>query len=253
MSLKTVPAQPDNLSPLAKWDLVAEDYYSSLHITTRNFDAIIEAHLAGFLKSIDQGPILEVGGGSGRLQGHFQSSQHRIIVGDMSTAMMRKNLPRECHRTEYIQMSAFSCPFKDEFFTAVVSLLGDSFATDTAFREFRRVIMVGGRLLIALPSLSWGKALRKAMGWAINETFIPTVRHGHIRVPSYLYGEDELGDMLTNLGFIVEKVNSYSASSVIDDTCGLSPHVLLAASALSVRPHELPLVTMALASKRSSG
>lgn len=242
----------NSLGSLSKqqWDRIAEDYYSPSHVTTRNFDAIIDTYLSRFLCRINlEGYVLEVGGGSGRLQKLVAVGLDKHVVGDISIPMM-KALPQTNRLARYVQMSAFYCPFRDCEFDAIISTLGDSFFREESFAEFYRILKQGGAFLLASPSAVWGRTLRPAIGIGLNETIIPNKSQGELRVPSFLYDEDELKKILLQVGFQAVETESFNAAGIITDDADFSPHVVIVGRLLKLPPARVPLVTVALAFKK---
>ena len=232
-----------------EWDRIAKDYYSSSHITTRNFDVIIDAFLPRFLSRVNlEGYVLEVGGGSGRLHKLVAVALDKHVVGDISVPMM-KALPKTNHVATYVQMSAFYCPFRDCEFDAVISILGDPFSREEAFAESYRILKQGGVFLLANPSAVWGRALRPAIGIDPDETIMPNRTHGEVRVPSFLHDQDELMSVLHKVGFKAIETESFDASGIITDEAGFSPHVVIASRVLKLPISKVPLVSIALALK----
>lgn len=233
-----------------QWDRIAEDYYSPSHVTTRNFDVIIDAYLSRFLCRINlEGYVLEVGGGSGRLHKLVTVAPDKHVVGDISIPMM-KALPEANRFTTYVQMSAYHCPFRDCELDAVISILGDSFSREEAFAEFHRILKRGGAFLLASPSAVWGRTLRPIIGIGADETVMPTRTHGPLRMPSFVYTEDELKRILFKVGFRAVQSESFDAAGIITDDVDFSPHVVIVSHALKLPPTRVPLITVALAFKK---
>src|SRR5271157_2455703 len=118
------------------WDILASEYYSSKHRTSRNFDNITRHNLPNIVPSLySDGLYLDLGGGRGRLYELFPD--HNIIVGDFSLCMLKAN-HRFAVSPILVQMDAFNIPFDSGIFDAVFSLLGDSYLLRKVFGEANR-------------------------------------------------------------------------------------------------------------------
>lgn len=231
-----------------RWDSVAKHYYSPFHGTTRNFDAVIDHFLAGPLSELNSGGFaLDLGGGAGRLKKLLPSKKITVIVGDISRGML---LLSRKHRGGdlFLELSASELPLKDRTLKCVGALLCDSYATLKVFQEVYRVLALGGQFVCALPSKVWGLALRNNLGISLQETVFPSPYGNSTILPSFLYSETELYDLLTKASFEKISVKSCSAYGIIDER-DLSPHVVIAANALCQPATHLPIVTIGVASK----
>jgi SAM-dependent methyltransferase len=117
------------------------------------------------------------------------------------------------------------------------------------YREIGRVLKSGGIFIISLPNLIWGEALRSAEGIPGHETVFIDNRGSRVITPSFLISDDELRKRLELADFAVLGIETGRLPLHIKQQC-TSPHVLIAARELNVSPHEVPLVTVAVAEKR---
>ncbi len=134
------------------WDARSEDFsrVRRQEIISADFDAwneIIAAHLpAGKLK------ILDVGTGAGFFAVLLAKLGHSVTGIDMSAKMLdeaRKNVAAFDCRADFIKMNAQILDFDAETFDVVISrnltwTLPDAMA---AYREWRRVLKIGGVLM----------------------------------------------------------------------------------------------------------
>lgn len=103
------------------------------------------------------GPVLDLGCGTGRLGERLVRAGHRVVGVDVSGGMVRAarerldSLDGPDGRMDLVQGSAFSLPFRDGAFGAVVSafVLRNLADVEGAFAECARVLAPGGRLAIA--------------------------------------------------------------------------------------------------------
>ena len=230
------------------WDTLANEYYSEVHKTSRNFDTIIRHYLPKMIPKLRlNGLYLDLGGGSGKLKELYNDSSSNIIVGDVSLAMM-KTKTNSLSPTCYIQMDAFNIPFKANTFNGVFSLLGDSYAIREAFQEVLRILKSNGFFLITLPTKLWAENLRAFFGVKMNETIFTTQEGRLIKVPSFVYDSTGLEKILLSIGFKEVKTGQWRPSDLIPRE-RFSGDVLVVARKLDVPPEDLPLITYALAYK----
>ena len=230
------------------WDTLAKEYYSEVHKTSRNFDAIIRYYLPKMIPKLrSDGLYLDLGGGSGKLKELYTNGGSDIILGDISLAMM-KTETNSLSPTCYIQMDAFNMPLKANVFDGVFSLLGDSFALREVFEEVLRVLKANGFFLITLPTKLWAENLRLSLGVKINETIFTTQEGRLIKVPSFVYDSKDLERTLLSIGFKEVKTGEWRPLNIIPRG-RFSRDVLVVARNLDVPPEDLPLITYAFAHK----
>jgi SAM-dependent methyltransferase len=232
-----------------KWDVVARHYYSDFHKTTRNFDAVTDRYASKWLEGIClEGSLLDLGGGRGRLKRICRNrTPKHTLVGDISGEMLRL-ARREQGGDYFVRMSAYQLPFKDHTIGLVGAFLCDPYASSEAFREVYTVLGVGGYFIFALPNKIWGLALREALGVNTQEMLFPDPCGDSVVLPSFLYFESELEDLLRRSGFERVRLASYGCRGIIEES-DLSPHILLPAQRIGVHPLDLPVVTIGCAQK----
>lgn len=230
------------------WDTMANEYYSEVHKTSRNFDAIIHNRLPRIIPKLhSKGLYLDLGGGRGRLRELYTNTSFDVVVGDISLAMMktRKDSPTS---TCYIQMDAFRIPFKGNAFDGVFSLLGDPYSLTNVFEEVLRILKPNGFFFIALPTKIWAESVRPFLGVEINQTVFKTRNGRLVKSPSFVYDSKDLHKILLSTGFRKVKTGEWQSLDLISKD-RFSRDVLIAAKNLDISPEYLHLITYALAHK----
>ena len=99
------------------------------------------------------GPLLDAGGGTGRVAQALQGLASEIIVGDLSMGMLRqakdrKGLASICSHTEFL-------PYPDESFARVIMVdaLHHVHSQTATANEIWRVLQKGGRIVIEEPDV----------------------------------------------------------------------------------------------------
>ena len=230
------------------WDTIANEYYSEVHKTSRNFDTIIHIHLPGIISKLhSDGLYLDLGGGRGRLKELYTNTSFNVVVGDISLAMMKtgKDSPIS---TCYIQMDAFRIPFKENTFDGIFSLLGDPYSLPDVFEEVLRILKLDGFFFLASPTKIWAENLRPILGIETNQ-FVFKTRDGRLmKSPSFVYDSKDLQKILLSIGFRKVKTGEWRPLNLIPKD-QFSRDVLIAAKNLDMPPEYLPLITYALAYK----
>jgi len=230
------------------WDTLANEYYSEVHKTSRNFDTIIHNRLPRIVSKLhSDGFYLDLGGGRGRLKELYGDTSFNVVVGDISLAMM-KTRKDSTTPTCHIQIDAFRLPFRENTFDGVFSLLGDPYSLLNVFEEVLRVLKTNGFFFIALPTKIWAESLRSLLGVEINQTVFK-IRNGRVvKSPSFVYDSKDLQEILLSIGFRKVKTGEWQSLDLISKD-QFSRDVLIAAKNLDISVEHLPLITYALAHK----
>ena len=230
------------------WDTIANEYYSKMHKTTRNFDTIICNHLPRIIPKLhSDGVYLDLGGGRGRLKELYMDTSFDVVVGDISLAMMKTGSSSSTSMS-LVQMDAFRIPFRENAFDGVFSLLGDPYSLTEAFKEVLRILKGNGFFFIALPTKLWAENLRPFLGIGMNQTVFETRNGKSVKIPSFLYDSKDLKKLLSSVGFEQVKTGEWRPLNLITEA-QFSRDVLIAAKNLDIPPEDLPLITYALARK----
>lgn len=123
------------------------------------------------VRLVDDGPVLELGAGTGDLLPHLAAAGLRPIGLDLSPKMLahaRRKLLRRQLTGLLVRADARKLPFPAETFGSVVATFpSDYILTTETWHEIERVLRPGGRAVVAiagtLASDSPGRAIRAAL------------------------------------------------------------------------------------------
>lgn len=186
--------------PKSSYDEIAMEYYSSGHVTCRNFDLTTKAALGN--KPIDDVPglVLEVGAGRGRANEFLGIPSSQIVQVDNSQAMFALKDREPCLLK--VLADACSIPLASQQFDAVVGFLVDPFLGLNSLAEAYRLLASGGKLLFTVPTYEWGARLRNSLHIDLMTTRFRKLETGEsVILPSLLHTEDRLHKMLYTIGF----------------------------------------------------
>lgn len=190
------------------YDSIAGEYYSASHKTSRNFDEATSSSLDSEPIAVAKdGLVLDVGCGRGRCGEFLNVAPGRVVQLDSSLEML--NLTDREQSLLRVWADATELPFLGCEFAVVAAFLCDAYLGLQFLAEANRVLSPGGRLVLTTPSLEWGEPLRAKLKLDIHETRFMRVDGGvEVRVPSYLYPVEQLGEMLIRVGFAADNIKS---------------------------------------------
>ena len=99
------------------------------------------------------GWLLDAGGGTGRVSAHLRPLVDKLVIGDLSTQMLRQALTKDiCPAQSRVER----LPFPDDTFerVLVVDALHHFQRQPAAIRDLIRVLKPGGRLVIEEPDIN---------------------------------------------------------------------------------------------------
>jgi SAM-dependent methyltransferase len=235
----------------SSYDAIADEYYDSRHITSRNFDdATIEfCNTAKDKFPIPQkGFVLEVGCGKGSVNRYFNINLDRVVQTDISLKMLKIH-PRE-EPICTIQCNAVGLPFQDSAFAAVFAFLYDPYNVEEFYSEFEKVLTPSGVFIGTLPHFKWGSLLRSGLSIDRNRTqfrrFTSMKDKDFVELDSFLVDDDQIRQLLMRAKFKqIEMSDLYLPLHIKT----ISPHIELPASLLGISPYDLPIVKMIIAKK----
>lgn len=148
---------------------IADRYVTTNHVLSLGTDILWRRQVARIVKSWNPGRVLDVATGTGDLALEIQDKcpQAEVIGSDFCAEMLAHAARRGLART--LVADAMALPFRDAEFDAVTVAFGLRNMADYAgaLREMRRVLRVGGHLLVLDFSLPEG-ALRKPYRWYLH-------------------------------------------------------------------------------------
>ena len=225
------------------YDEIASEYYSDLHLTSRNFDAATNNFfLKKKIKIYDDKCLLEVGSGKGKLHRLFNLTNSKKIYVDLSKKML--SLSPNLYNVNKIQSDAYFLPFRQSLFNFVVSFLYDPFNQINFYEEIFRVLKKQGIFLGTLPHIFWGKKLRNIINIDHNSTVfkkISSKNKQNVIVNSYLMSAEKIKELLQNVGFTkIRTKNLYLPNTKIN----ISEHILKVSEIHSISPYSIPIVLL---------
>jgi SAM-dependent methyltransferase len=224
----------------APYDLIAGEYYDPRHITSRNFDAAIEAYMQDWHCPFPtSGLVLEVGSGRGTVTRYCRLPASRIIQTDVSMAMLSLQ-PRENARIR-IRCDARGLPFHAGVFAGVAAFLFDPYNESSTYEEIARVLAPRGIFVGTLPSHRWGALLRQLRGYSQGRARFRTRNGEFVEVPSLLSSDGELTCRLRAAGLEPEVLVDLRLPP---DVAQVSPDIRDPACEAGVTPHQLPIVKL---------
>jgi SAM-dependent methyltransferase len=229
------------------YDLIADEYYSERHITSRNFDQVT---LNAFSQlSIDlpsQGLVLEFGAGRGRAGQLLGIQSDRIIQSDSSIKMLSISDREPCLLK--IQCDANNTPFLDNQFSVCCAFLCDPYYSLDFLKEVDRIVIPDGYFIATFPSFSWGMTLRNSIKIDNDTTKFISEANQEVIVPSFLIPKERLMSDLQLAGFKREliQISSWQLPKTI---AKISPHILISAAEQKMSPHSIELIDILVVKK----
>lgn len=220
------------------YDEVAAEYYDNAHVTSRNFDDVTTAAVAGWAARLPSGLVLEPGCGRGRVGEFLGVEGDRVVQLDSSPAMLALTDREPCMLR--VLHEAEDLPFSAGEFSSVVAFLCDGFFGLGFLAEAHRVLRSGGVLCGTIPAQEWAVALRELIAIDVMSTrFI--IRSGErVTVPSFAYPEEQVGQMLRAAGFSAEV--AVRRHTLPRNVAEISEDIRRPAECLGVDPHDLPVL-----------
>jgi SAM-dependent methyltransferase len=240
MRASTDPCSIEDASR-ATYSSLAKEYYDNRHVTTRNFDLLIDIYLQDTFRGLaTESPWLDVGCGDTRLRQLI--GPDNLVLVDSSIDMLKHSFRRPESRLRAAVGSAFALPFKANSFFGVFASLGDPFTHPIYFAEARRILREGGLIVHIVPAQEWGHALRRAQCVPLDSAHFFRGASDSF-APSFLYSDVELRGLLTLSGFTeVVTRHLYLPTSLSSEV--VSPDIQLSANAQAKTIYEVPILTV---------
>lgn len=230
---------------ISTYELIANEYYDTRHITSRNFD---EATLAFCNNSNIQVPsrglVLELGCGKGCTKKYCNVASSRIVQTDISKAMLSITPREDCLLR--LRCNALQLPFLHPQFCAVTAFLYDPYNTLELYTQIYNVLLDGGVFIGTLPHFKWGKTLRDLLGHRENKSQFLTKENKIIEFDSFLMDDSDIESALKKSGLTLVQMNDLYLPRRVEK---VSEHVSIPANAVSVSVYDLPIVKFIMARK----
>ena len=204
--------------------LSAEYYDRRLHPTSANFreaSRIVLAHWIPLLGFGDEW-ICEVGAGMSLLCEVLDRERkplNKMLLTDYSYSMLVSSYGWRDRGAHLAVCEASSLPLASSSIGALVSILGDSFDTESFWAETARIVRPGGVAIHTTPSYEWALAFRRRKGFSVAEFL--TKGGVQVVVPSFVRPVEQERVLIESAGLFVKDVMAVPMSAL--DTEPLSP------------------------------
>ena len=234
----------------SNYDIIANEYYDSRHITSRNFDdATREFCSKTELLIPDSGLVLELGTGRGNARNYCRIESSRLIQSDLSWNMLTLSPREEC--LARIQFDALSLPFAKYSFAAILAFLYDPYNQTAFYHNVEASLRKGGVFFGTLPHFTWGKTLRKEIKLNNNKTrfrlFNSSIEE-YVELESLLMDDTNLTKSIESSGLEIIHLSDVFLPTHVDN---ISPHIKIPAKALQISPYNLPILKAILARRKN--
>lgn len=232
----------------SSYDKIANEYYSDLHLTSRNFDTPTREFFKNYnLPNNKDELFLELGVGKGRVHEFLDINSKRVIYTDISRSMLLIS-PKKLNFNK-IQCDAIKIPFRNSVFSGVFAFLYDPYNLPGLYREIYRVLKNGALFIGTLPHFIWGKTLRKIINIDYNTTIFKKFNSNideYIILDSYLMSYKEIKKILSQSGFTRIYIKDLLLPKTLEK---ISNHILNVAKKLKLSPYSVPIVMLIIGEK----
>lgn len=230
------------------YDEIALEYYSDLHLTSRNFDTSTESFFKNYIIKFDKkGIFLEIGAGVGKAHELCNINPKKIIYSDLSRLMLEDSIKKD--KKTKVQFDAIKIPFQTSIFSGIFAFLYDPYNLPNLYKEICRVLKKGAPFIGTLPHATWGRNLRNIIKIDHSRTIFRkfnSKNEDYITLNSYLSSRREIIKILTQSGFtkiITKDLYLRQPSTKI------SEHILNVADKLKKSVYDLPIVLLVIGVK----
>lgn len=229
----------------SSYEPIANEYYDSRHITSRNFDIATLDFCSRFDFCIPpNGFVLELGAGKGLTGKYCKVEDSRVIQIDVSKTMLLINPRQVC--LQPIICDALRLPFVSSKISTVTAFLYDPYNRPELYEEVNRVLGDGGIFIGTLPNFKWGTTLRRILGYDRNKTKFLTKNEYLVEVDSFLMSDVEIEQATKRVGLNLLQMYDLCLPSYVRE---VSEHILIPAHALGLSEYTLPIVKLIIAKK----
>ncbi len=230
------------------YDLIASEYYTDKHITSKNFDEAtryyFEDKSVDFLKKNKIKLCLEIGAGRGNTSRYLNIPSNKIILSDISHLMLNNSLDSSCLLK--LKTDGRNTPFMNNTFDLVTAFLFDPYNDESLFIEVSRILKIGGIFIGTLPHYIWGETLRNEIGIDFDKTQFELTTGEIVETNSFLSTSSELINKIQK-DFSLIKIEDIFMPKQITN---ISTSILKPAKKLNVSPYEIPIVQLIIIKKK---
>lgn len=228
----------------SNYEIIADEYYNSNHVTSRNLDSSTLEFCSNFVFNIpSDGLVLELGCGKGCSGKYCKIKNDRIIQLDISRSML-KLYPRE-NCVQRILGDALNIPFKSSCFSIVTAFLYDPYNDDDLYMEISRVLKPNGVFIGTLPHSKWLLTLRKELSYPLNKAKFLTKNGFFLEFDSFLSSDKEIKEKLKLGNF--KKITLYNL--YLPKVNIVSPEIEILAKKIGMNVSAFPIVKLITAWK----
>jgi ubiquinone/menaquinone biosynthesis C-methylase UbiE len=168
-----LPVAPDFLTATrSSYDRVAADYHE--YGIAEMARQPVEAAVLGLFASLVDGPVLDVGCGTGLATAHLHGLGVDITGVDLSPGMLAV-ARRTCPDVDFAEASMLALPHADAAFAGVVAWYSTIHVPDeqlpTALSELARVLRPGGHLMLGFQVGDEPRYMTSALGHELDLVF----------------------------------------------------------------------------------
>lgn len=196
----------ETASEFATYDPVAVEYYDqTAHPTCFNFNRLSRLYIEQrFPEPWDASGIVEVGAGDSAVAALLHARGYGLeglAITDASAAMAAHSDRWRAEGATVSVTPAQNLGGSDNRFAMLVSSLGDPYNIPEFWREARRVLKPGGRLLFTTPSFEWSRRFRHET--ALHSAEFLVGGHKVLELPSFVMSLAAQVGMMESAGFSV--------------------------------------------------
>jgi SAM-dependent methyltransferase len=194
--------------------VVADEYYIlSRHPTCSNFRTGSTMIIAPWLlRMAVETTACEVGAGKSivaELLLNNGRSLHKLLITDESARMLEYSRQFEAAGATLKVASAERLPAISGSIDWMVASLGDPYNNSGFWAEASRILKPGGAALFTTPAYDWAKCFRRegeSSSAAFNEAEFELMNGRRVRLPSFIYSEEDQLSLVEKSGLIVREV-----------------------------------------------
>ncbi|MGC3977808.1 MAG: class I SAM-dependent methyltransferase [Paludibacteraceae bacterium] len=229
------------------YDLIASEYYTDKHITSKNFDEATNYYFKNksfdFLEKNNINLCLEIGAGRGSTSRYLNIPSKKIILSDISNLMLGNAPDNSCLLK--LQTDGRKTPFLNNTFDLITAFLFDPYNDESLFVEISRILKKGGIFIGTLPHYVWGETLRTELGIPFDKTQFELTTGEILQTNSYLSTASELIHIIQNNFTLLEIEDIFIPKEITN----ISESILKPASTMNVSPYEIPVVQIIIIKK----
>ena len=229
----------------SNYEPIANEYYDSHHITSRNMDVATLAFCSKFDFCIpSNGFVLELGAGKGHTCKYCKIESSRVIQIDVSKTMLLKNPREDC--LQRIMCSALRLPFFSSKISVVTAFLYDPYNSSYLYKEVNRVLQDEGIFIGTLPHFEFCTILRRILGYDKNKTKFLTKGRYLVERDSFLMSNATIEDKIKQAGLTLLQMYDLCLPQGVHE---VSEHIRIPASDLGLSVYSLPIVKLIIVKK----